>query len=125
MRGVVRCIVGYTGGTKLYPTYRNIQDHTEALLIEFNPNLISYEDLVIEWSRMHTPSRTTKCQYRSAVWYVNDEQQEIAEAIVGGMKATYGADGCTSSVERATKFYQAEEYHQNFNSKMMGGGERF
>ena len=122
---MVRCIVGYTGGIAPSPTYRNIQDHTEALLIEFNPHQISYEDLVIEWSRMHTPVRKTKCQYRSAVWYLNDEQKEICESTLIGMKATYGTD-FSSSMEPATRFYRAEEYHQNFHAKMMGGaGERF
>ena len=124
MRGVVRCIVGYTGGHELNPTYRTIKDHTEAMLVEFNPKEISYEDLVIEWSRMHTPLGKSKCQYRSAVWYLDDDQKETCESIVSGMKASYGAN-CGSSVEPATKFYQAEEYHQNFNAKMSSGGGRY
>jgi peptide-methionine (S)-S-oxide reductase len=95
------------------------------LLVEFDPRRISYEDLVIEWSRMHAPARKSKCQYRSAVWYLNEEQKETGESILMGMKATYGAD-CSSSIEPATRFYRAEEYHQNFHAKMMGeAGERF
>jgi peptide-methionine (S)-S-oxide reductase len=94
-------------------------------LIEFNPNIVSYEDLVIEWTRMHTPVGKSKCQYRSAVWYLNEEQKEICDAIVDGMRATYGKDMCSSSVEIATKFYKAEEYHQNFHANMTNGGGRF
>ena len=123
IRGVVRCIVGYTGGDKLHPTYRNIQDHTEALLVEFDPTIVSYEDLVIEWTRMHSPYGKAKCQYRSAVWHLNEEQKEICTTIVDGMQATYGK-GC-SSVESATRFYKAEAYHQNFHANMNSGGGRF
>ena len=117
--------MGYSGGHQMNPTYRNIQDHTEALLIEFDPSMVSYEDLVIEWTRMHSPynGKTSKCQYRSAVWYLNDEQKDICTNIVKGMEATYGK-GC-SSVEPATKFYQAEGYHQNFHANMTNGGGRF
>jgi len=108
--------VGYSGGTKPNPTYRDIQDYTEALLIEFDPSVLSYEDLLIEWSRMHSPSTKTKCQYRSAVWYLNEDQQELAEQVVEGMKAAMRGH-CHSSVEKATRFYRAEEYHQEFLAK--------
>lgn len=113
--------MGYSGGRKLDPTYRNILDHTEALLIEFDPDVVSYEDLVVEWARRHSPVGKRSCQYRSAVWYLNEEQKETCENVVAGLKAARGA-GVTSSVEPATKFYRAEEYHQDWTKKMMGGG---
>lgn len=113
--------MGYSGGIQLDPTYRGIKDHTEALQIEFDPEKVSYEDLVIEWSRMHTPVGTRKCQYRSAVWFLNDDQKETCDEIISGMKALYGSD-FNSSAERATRFYRGEEYHQNFTSKQLGGG---
>jgi peptide-methionine (S)-S-oxide reductase len=47
MDGVKRCVVGYSGGKADNPTYRNIQDYTEALLVEYNPHEVSYEDLVL------------------------------------------------------------------------------
>mmetsp|Transcript_5329 Transcript_5329/g.10956 ORF Transcript_5329/g.10956 Transcript_5329/m.10956 type:complete len:84 (+) Transcript_5329:286-537(+) len=80
---------------------------------------------------MHSPRGKSKCQYRSALWYLNDEQKEIAEEVVEGMK-TYMSrhsanptirrvmkndDGVYSDVEEATRFYRAEEYHQNFLNK--------
>mmetsp|Transcript_1093 Transcript_1093/g.1431 ORF Transcript_1093/g.1431 Transcript_1093/m.1431 type:complete len:110 (+) Transcript_1093:325-654(+) len=105
-------------------------DHTEALLVEFDPIEITYEDLVLEWSRMHYPRGKTKCQYRSAVWYLNEEQREIAEHVVEGMKIYMGRHSTSpsvvraiqeeeefSSVEEATRFFRAEEYHQNFTNK--------
>lgn len=92
-------------------------------MIEFDPNVVSYEDLVIEWSQMHSPTGERKCQYRSAVWYLNEEQQEVAENVLSGMKAAAHGRAIYSRVEPATRFYQAEEYHQNFLSKQ--GGSRW
>jgi len=120
MEGVERCVVGYSGGKQLKPTYRSIKDHTEALLIEFNPDVVSYEDLLISWSRMHSPTSSAKCQYRSAVWYLNDDQRVAAEEILEGMKA-YTRGKVTSKVEPVTRFYRAEEYHQNYLAKQGGG----
>lgn len=87
------------------------------MLVEFDPQVISYEDLCVEWSRMHTPIGKRKCQYRSAVWYLDDEQKETAEGIVEGMRALHGKEEVVTSVEPATRFYQAEDYHQNFIAK--------
>ena len=95
-------------------------DHTEALLIEFDPNVVAYEDLLITWSRMHSPTSTAKCQYRSAVWYLNEDQQAEAEGVLDGMKAITSGT-VTSKVEPVTRFYRAEEYHQNYLSKKGGG----
>lgn len=116
-----RCVVGYSGGKELNPTYTNIKDHTEALLVEFDPNEVTYEDLCLDWSRMHNPTYDEKqCQYRSAVWYLNNEQKEIVEEVVGGMKAATSCPIYTST-EKVTRFYKAEEYHQNFLTKSKNG----
>ena len=120
LKGVVRCVVGYSGGNQLMPTYRRILDHTEALLIEFDPKIVSYEEMLIEWSRMHSPIGKKKCQYRSAVWYLNEQQKEEAEEVLAGVKAV-SRDEVVSSVEKATRFYRAEEYHQDFIMKQRGG----
>ena len=118
-----RCIVGYTGGQQLNPTYKQIMDHTEAIFVEYDPTVITYEDLCIEWSRYHYPTSKGSCQYRSAIWYLNDEQQEIAQTVVDGMQASVGKSvKLYSNVEPATRFYKAEEYHQNFMSKRGAGG---
>eukprot|EP00543_Licmophora_paradoxa_P002072 CAMPEP_0202442720 /NCGR_PEP_ID=MMETSP1360-20130828/2098_1 /ASSEMBLY_ACC=CAM_ASM_000848 /TAXON_ID=515479 /ORGANISM="Licmophora paradoxa, Strain CCMP2313" /LENGTH=131 /DNA_ID=CAMNT_0049058159 /DNA_START=217 /DNA_END=612 /DNA_ORIENTATION=- len=116
LAGVERCVVGYSGGQKLHPTYHRIKDHTEALLIEFDPKQISYEDILLEWSRMHNPIRRwIPRQYRSAIWYLDEEQQESAEEVLAGMKAASGARSkIRSDIQPATKFYRAEEYHQNY-----------
>lgn len=116
----MRCVVGYSGGKRLKPNYQNIMDHTEALLIEFDPKFVAYEDLLITWSRMHSTTSKAKCQYRSAVWYLNEDQQAESEGVLEGMAAmTRGK--ITSKVEPATRFYKAEEYHQNYLAKKGGG----
>lgn len=117
MKGVARCVVGYCGGNTKDPTYKAIQDHTESLLVEFDPAKVSYEDLVISWTQMHHPSYNAKCQYRSAVWYVNDNQKETAEEVVRQWKAATPRDILYTSVEPASSFYRGEEYHQFFLEK--------
>jgi peptide-methionine (S)-S-oxide reductase len=111
--------VGYTGGEKRDPTYRNMMDHTEAMFIEFDPTIVTYDELVIEWSRIHMPSYNNKCQYRSAVWYLTGDQMEAAEEVVAGMKSA-ARKKLYTSVEPATKFYKGEEYHQHFMAKRGG-----
>lgn len=113
--------MGYSGGKQDNPTYRNIRDYTEALLVEFDPSLVTYEDLVIEWTRMHSPTGRRTCQYRSAVWYLSDEQKEVCEEVVEGLKAVHG-DHLNTSIEPATRFFRGEEYHQDFTAKMASGG---
>ncbi|KAG7346600.1 methionine-S-sulfoxide reductase [Nitzschia inconspicua] len=121
MKGVARCVVGYSGGKKPNPTYKKILDHTEALLVEYDPSRVSYEDLVVSWTQMHFPNNSKgKCQYRSAVWYLTVEQKEIAEDVVEQWKASTTCEALYTSVERARTFYRAEEYHQFFMEKRMG-----
>lgn len=121
MTGVVSCVVGYTGGNELNPTYRNLKDHTEALFIEFDPSATTYEQLVVQWSRMHSPLYNTKCQYRSAVWYLTNEQKKVAESVLDRMKEANRGMELYSKVEKVTRFYRAEEYHQSFIAKQRGG----
>lgn len=114
-------MVGYSGGITPNPTYKSIQDHTEALLVEFDPSEVSYEDLVLSWTQMHQPSyHRGKRQYRSAVWFVNEEQEEVAEQVVKDWRASSRSPLYTD-VEPATEFYRGEEYHQYFLSKAAGG----
>jgi peptide-methionine (S)-S-oxide reductase len=120
--GVERCVVGYSGGKERNPTYRAILDHTEALLVEFDPSVVTYHDLVVEWSRMHNPTLPkSRCQYRSAIWYVTAEQQRVADEVVVGLQAGLPGKKLYTSVEPVTRFYKAEEYHQNFMSKQHRG----
>ena len=116
MGGVVKCIVGYTGGIKKNPNYQNIMDSTEAYLVEFDPSVISYDKLINVWAGNVNPYYPSVNQYRSAVWYCNEKQlsaiqQKLEKLSKGGEKEVY------VGVEPVTAFYKAEEYHQNYLEK--------
>jgi len=87
-----------------------------ALLVEFDPTVLTYEDLVLSWTQMHQPVSKSKCQYRSAVWYWNEEQKEVAEGVVKEWRAA-SRNELYTVVEQVTQFYRAEEYHQYFMAK--------
>jgi peptide-methionine (S)-S-oxide reductase len=110
--GIERCLVGYAGGTAPNPTYQNIQDYTEALLIEFDPTVISYRALLGLWKDMHSPYPSNR-QYRSAVLTTNAAQDEVAREFCQKIQFV--------DIEPATTFYLAEEYHQNFLQKQRAG----
>ena len=114
---MITCVVGYTGGKTANPTYKSIQDYTEALWIEFDPEIVTYEELLQHWVRMHNPTKEEKmkssCQYRAGVWYLNEKQRTQAQVFYDQLKERTGRK-VTSALEPVTTFYRAEEYHQNF-----------
>ena len=114
--GVARCTVGYSGGKQPGPTYQRIKDHTESLLVEYNPEMIRYEELLVKWARMAFPYAKAKSQYRNAIFYTNFDQQAIAEEAFGKIREQGTAKGIRVyvDIEPVTKFYQAEDYHQKF-----------
>lgn len=110
MPGVDRCIVGYSGGLEPDPTYHNIQDYTEALLIEYDPSsTTSFTSILDTWRSQHTPY-PNKRQYRSVIWFLNAEQEAIA-------KEGYGSEKYVD-IEPATRFFMAEAYHQDYVKKL-------
>mmetsp|Transcript_3232 Transcript_3232/g.4713 ORF Transcript_3232/g.4713 Transcript_3232/m.4713 type:complete len:120 (+) Transcript_3232:237-596(+) len=117
MDGVIRTVVGYTGGEEKNPTYRRIKDATESILIEYDPDIMPYEDILVEWSRMHSPISKRKTQYRSAIFYADEEQKKIAEETVKAMKSALGVSKVFTGIEPVSAFYRAEEYHQNYLNK--------
>uniref|UniRef100_A0A7S2EM11 peptide-methionine (S)-S-oxide reductase n=1 Tax=Trieres chinensis TaxID=1514140 RepID=A0A7S2EM11_TRICV len=120
MEGVVRTVVGYSGGKERDPTYRNIKDSTECILIEYDPSLVTFRDLLVEWANMHNPRSKRKTQYRSAIFYADDGQKRAALEAVKGL----GRSVCTA-VEPVGPFYRAEEYHQNFLARRGAGGAAY
>lgn len=118
LRGVKRCIVGYTGGVQEQPTYQNIADYTEALLIEFDSTETSIDVILEEWRKQTSPYKT-KCQYRTALWYLSEKQEAQMKKMANTMSGGKFVD-----VEPATQFFMAEEYHQNFIAKQTGSFAR-
>lgn len=122
MSGVVRTAVGYSGGTELDPTYRDIKDATESILIEYDPSVIEYEDLLVEWARLHSPIRQRKRQYRSAIFYVDENQRKAALDAIKAIETSSPGQHIYTDVERVGRFYRAEQYHQNYlQTRGMGG----
>ena len=87
--GVIKSTVGYTGGHTENPSYEDVCSHTtghaEATLIEFDPKVVTYEELLIHLFRIHDPTQLNRQgpdigdSYRSAIFYTNDNQRQIAE----------------------------------------------
>lgn len=124
--GVVKTIVGYTGGHTEKPTYETVcghaTGHAEAVLIEFDPKQVTYETLVRQFFRMHDPTQLNRQgpdvgdQYRSAIFYCNDEQKSVAENIRDEFQTNFEKPIVTQIVPDAT-FYPAEDYHQKYTEK--------
>ena len=125
LKGVQRVVSGYTGGETRSPTYREIcggdTGHAEVVQITFDPETISFEELLYVFWRTHDPTTLnrqgadTGTQYRSAIFYHSDAQKETAEK----SKAEADAAGLypnpiVTEITPASEFYEAETYHQNF-----------
>jgi len=117
--GVKRVVVGYTGGKQPNPTYKNIMDATESVLIEYDPTIVSYEALLNYWANSHAPFYPTKAQYKSAIFYVNEKQKVIAEKIVEDIANKKNGVKVYTDIEAVSPFYKGEEYHQDFLNKQM------
>lgn len=110
--GVVHTYVGYAGGTTDNPTYNNIGDHAETAKVIYDPDKISYQDLV-DYYIENTSSnvRPTSGQYRYIVFYANEKQEEYIKELAQKRKEE---DNLFFSPEKLEKFYLAEDYHQKY-----------
>ena len=125
IKGVLSVKSGYTGGVVDHPSYRQVctgtTGHAEAVEVEFYPSLVSYETLAKLFFEIHDPTQLNRqgpdsgTQYRSAVFYTNDDQKKGAEKLVSLLK-TKGFKVVTS-IEKASTFWPAEAYHQNYYQK--------
>lgn len=129
--GVIKTTVGYCGGHTANPSYEQVchgdTGHAEAIEIEFDPNKISYPQLLDIFWHMHDPTSLNRqgpdvgFQYRSAIFYHDDEQmQQILEskAALEQSKPYFGK--ITTQINAASDFYPAEEYHQKYHLKHGG-----
>ena len=117
---------GYTGGTTENPTYEEVCAHTtghaEAVLIEFDAGKVSYETLLKHLFRLHDPTQLNRQgpdigdNYRSAIFYVTDEQKEIAEKVVAELQPKF-AQPIVTEITPGGPFYRAEDYHQKFTAR--------
>jgi peptide methionine sulfoxide reductase msrA/msrB len=124
--GVKDAVSGYTGGTVENPTYEQVSSgttgHIEAVQVYYDPSIISYQQLLDAFWRMHDPSDAEGSfvdrgqQYTSAIFYKDEIQQKLAE----GSKAALAASGkfeapIATAIQPLGEFYVAEDYHQNYH----------
>ncbi|MEB3754661.1 peptide-methionine (S)-S-oxide reductase MsrA [Acinetobacter sp. MD2(2019)] len=125
LRGVSQVTSGYAGGTTPNPTYEAVctgeTQHAEVILIDYDENQISYNDLLGVFFATHDPTTLNRqgndigTQYRSVIYYDNASQQQEAQAFIDELKAD-GLNIVTELSPRPT-FFRAEEYHQNYYAK--------
>ncbi|MDH3488823.1 MAG: peptide-methionine (S)-S-oxide reductase MsrA [Nitrosopumilus sp.] len=125
-KGVKSTKVGYIGGQLSNPTYEEVctdkTGHAEAVEVEYDPDEISYKELLDVFWNNHNPTTLNRqgpdigIQYRSAIFYHDDEQKEIAEKSKQEQSARYEHPIVTEIVP-APLFYKAEEYHQKYFKK--------
>jgi peptide-methionine (S)-S-oxide reductase len=126
--GVLTTRVGYVGGEVLNPTYRNHAGHAEGVEIVFDPAETSYRALLEFFFQIHDPTTKDRqgndigTSYRSAIFYENDEQKQIAESTIADVDASgkWPAKVVTEVVGGAT-FWDAEDEHQDYLVKHPGG----
>jgi peptide-methionine (S)-S-oxide reductase len=128
--GVYTTAVGYAGGSTPNPSYEEVcsgrTGHTEAVLVVFDPDKISYEEILRLFWEGHDPTQGMRqgndvgTQYRSAIYYFDDEQRRVAQASRDAFAERLRAEGygaITTEIAAAGPFYYAEDYHQQYLEK--------
>ncbi len=111
---MVRTRVGYTGGTKANPTYYALGDHTETVQIEYDPAVISYEELLeVFWGAHNPTQRNYSRQYAHVLFFHNAEQERLARESAARIAESLGSEVHTE-LRPAETFYLAEAYHQKY-----------
>lgn len=124
--GVIATTVGYTGGRGERPTYEQVcshkTGHAEAVLVEFDPAQVSYEELLDAFWRLHDPTQLNRQgpdvgdQYRSAIFFHSPEQEAAAKASKEAAQERFSKPIVTEITE-APEFWPAEDYHQRYLEK--------
>ena len=123
--GVKDVQVGYTGGNVVNPTYADVcsgeTGHVEAILLDYNPQIISFQQLLDIFWKAHDPTTLNRqggdigTQYRSTIFYHSEEQYKIAEQSMEGIyKSGLYVDPIVTEIRAHSIFYPAEEYHQDY-----------
>jgi peptide-methionine (S)-S-oxide reductase len=123
VRGVTRVESGYMGGAAANPTYEQVcagtTGHAEVVRLAFDPNVISYRDILEIFFTIHDPTTLNRqgndvgTQYRSVIFFTSPEQEAMARKVMAEMAAVWDAHIVTQIVPEET-WYKAEDYHQNY-----------
>lgn len=125
LKGVSSVVSGYSGGTTVNPTYESVHDgttgHAESIRIEYDPAIISYDDLLNVFFNTHDPTTLNRqgndvgTEYRSMIFYTDDEQKKKAGALIAELNSSHAYDKpVVTEVKPLEVFYPAESYHQEY-----------
>lgn len=129
LRGVRAVMPGYAGGAMDRPTYEDVSGggtgHAEVILVEFDPAVVSYRDLLEVFFSTHDPTTLNRqgndvgTQYRSVILYGDDAQKREAEAVMADLKAegAYGGRAIVTELAPLERFFPAEGYHRDYYEK--------
>ena len=128
MDGVKSTTVGYIGGKVKNPSYElvctGITGHAEAVEVEYNPNVVSFEKLLDTFFQLHDPTTLNRqgpdvgTQYRSAAYFSDDEEKKIIESKVNTLNESGKFKSkIVTEIEALSEFYNAEDYHQDYHKK--------
>lgn len=124
VKGVVKAISGYSGGSVPgTPTYREVcsglTGHAEVIRVEFDAEIISFEEILLLFYTAHDPTTLNKqgadvgTQYRSVIFYHNEQQKEIAQQITADAQQ-YFEEPIVTEISPLINYFDAEDYHQNY-----------
>ena len=124
LRGVMSVVSGYTGGSKVNPTYLEVSSgttgHTEGIEVTYDSSVISDRDIITVFFATHDPTTLNKQgadvgnQYRSALFYTTDEQLRATQEIIADIESGENSKKVVTEVLPLETFYKAEEYHQDY-----------
>ncbi|MEI7819041.1 MAG: peptide-methionine (S)-S-oxide reductase MsrA [bacterium] len=129
--GVISTEVGYEGGHKPQPTYlmvcSHVTGHAETVRVSFDPKIISYRQILEYYMNSHNPTEMNRQgpdvgdNYRSAIFYHSDKQKDVAENLIQEINESGKYDKpVVTQVVPTTKFWPAEDYHQQYFAKQRG-----
>ena len=126
LEGIYRTEVGYCGGNSPNTNYREVctgtTNHAEAVKLEFDPKVISYEEIIKKFFEFHDPTTLNSqgpdfgTQYRSEIFYLNDEQKKIAQKVINE-ENTRLSGRVVTKLSELKNYCAAEEYHQKYLEK--------
>jgi peptide-methionine (S)-S-oxide reductase len=127
VEGVSGAISGYSGGKVDNPTYEqvctNTTDHAEVVLVDYDPDVVSYDKLLEVFWEKHDPTTPNRqgpdvgTQYRSAIFYFDDNQKKAAAESLQKRQSVIGDRKIVTEITKASDFWKAEEYHQKYFEK--------
>lgn len=128
LKGVESVTPGYAGGSKPDPTYKEVSSghtgHAEVIEVRFDPHTVSFEQLLNVFFATHNPTTLNQQgddigeQYRSVIFYLNEEQRNTAEKFIASLEQEQVFDSpIVTQIQPLDKFYEAEDYHHEYYEK--------